>query len=67
MKTKYPFQILVVDPNKSDVGDGLIVKSKGKNDKKLKTLNIKIRKEKFTSGGEIIIKFSDDCLPELIN
>jgi hypothetical protein len=49
------------------VGDGLIVKSKGKNDLKFKTLNIKISKEKLSSGGEMIIKFSDDCLPGLID
>jgi len=49
------------------VGDGLIVKSKSKTDKKLKILNVKISKEKLTPGGEMIIKFSDDCLPGLIN
>jgi hypothetical protein len=49
------------------VGDGLIVKSKSKTDKKLKILNVKISKEKFTPGGEMIIKFSDDCLSGLIN
>lgn len=49
------------------MGDGLIVKSKGMKEKKLKTFNIKISKEKFTSGGEMIIKFSDDCSRELID
>ena len=46
------------------MGDGLIVKSLG--NKKLRNYNAKMRKEKITSGGHLIIKFSDDCSPGLL-
>ena len=46
------------------MGDGLIVKPRG--NKKLRNYNVKIRKEKLTNGGEMIIKLSDDCSPGLI-